>query len=80
MELEISRMNLLDTLALVRGGALRIAIVGIPVIVIGLLFEEHLVANVGWAVSLISFVVWATVIVLTHMLSARIPYELIEDE
>jgi tetratricopeptide (TPR) repeat protein len=80
MELEVSRMNLLDTLSLVRGGALRIAVVGIPVIVIGVLFAEYLVANVGWAVSLISFVVWTTVIVLTHMLSTRIPYELIEDE
>lgn len=80
MELEISRMNLLDTLALVKGGALRIAVVGIPVIVIGVLFTEYLVANVGWAVSLISFAVWTTVIVLTHMLSARIPYELVEDE
>ncbi len=80
MELEVSRMNLLDTLALIRGGALRIAVVGIPVIVIGLIFEEHLVANVGWAVSLISFAVWATVIILSHMLSTRIPYELIRDE
>ena len=80
MELEISRMNLLDTLATVRGGALRIAVVGIPVIVIGLLFEEHLVANVGWAISLISFAVWTTVIVLGHTLAARIPYELVEGE
>lgn len=80
MELEVSRMNLLDTLALVRGGALRIAVVGIPFIVIGLIFEEHLVANVGWAVALVAFAVWTTVIVLVHMLSTRIPYELIEDE
>ena len=80
MELEVSRMNLLDTLSLVRGGALRIAVIGIPVIVIGLLFTEYLVANVGWAVSLISFAVWTAVIVLTHMLSTRIPYDLIEDE
>jgi len=80
MELEIGRMNLLDTLALVRGGALRIAVVGIPVIVIGLLFEEHMVANVGWAVALISFAVWTTVIVLSHMLASRIPYDLVEDE
>ncbi len=80
MELEVSRMNLLDTLALVRGGALRIAVVGIPVIVIGVLFTEYLIANVGWAVSLISLGVWTIVIVLTHMLSTRIPYELIDNE
>lgn len=80
MELEISRMNLLDTLASVRGGALRIAIVGIPLIVIGLLFGEFMVANVGWAVSLISFAVWTTVIVMAHTLAARIPYDMIGDE
>lgn len=78
MELEVSRMNLLDTLATVRGSALRIAVVGIPVIVIGILFEEHLVANIGWAVSLISLTVWTTVIILSHMLAARIPYELVD--
>jgi tetratricopeptide (TPR) repeat protein len=78
MELEVSRMNLLDTLALVRGSALRIAAVGIPVIVIGVLFEEHLIANIGWAVSLISLAVWTAVIVLAHTLAARIPYELVD--
>jgi len=80
MELEISRMNLLDTLATVRGGTLRIAVVGIPVILIGVLLEEHLVANVGWAVSLISFAVWTTVIILGHTLAARLPYDMIGDE
>lgn len=80
MELEVSRMNLLDTLAAVRGGALRIAVVGIPVIVIGLLFEEDIVANVGWAISLISLAVWTTVIILGHTLATRIPYELVGDE
>lgn len=76
MELEISRMNLLDTLALVRGSALRIAAVGLPVIVIGILFEEHLIANIGWAISLIALAVWTTIIILAHMLAERIPYEI----
>ena len=80
MELEISRMNLLDTLGVARGSAMRIAILGFPVIVIGILFDEHLVANVGWAVSLVSLAVWTTVILLSHMLAARIPYELVEDD
>ena len=80
MELEISRMNLLDTLRLVRGSALRIALVGFPVIVAGILFEVILVANVGWALSLVSLAVWTTVIVLGHVLAARIPYEMVEEE
>ncbi|HEX6279407.1 MAG TPA: tetratricopeptide repeat protein [Pyrinomonadaceae bacterium] len=80
MELEISRMNLLDTLAVVRRSALRIAMVGFPVIVVGILVEVHLIANIGWAVSLIAFAVWSVVILMSHMLAARIPYELVEDK
>jgi tetratricopeptide (TPR) repeat protein len=80
MELEISRMNLLDTLRLVRGSALRIALVGFPAIVGGILIEEALVANIGWALSLVSLAVWTTVIILSHMLATRIPYELVEEE
>lgn len=80
MELEISRMNLLDTLDTVKGAALRIAVIGIPVIIIGILAVEYIVANVGWAISLLALAVWCTVIVLSHMLSARIPYDLVEDK
>lgn len=80
MELEISRMNLLDTLDTVKGAALRIALIGVPVIVVGILAVEHMIANVGWAISLVALVVWCAVIVLSHMLSARIPYDLVEDK
>lgn len=80
MELEISRMNLLDTLEMIKGSALRIALIGVPVIVIGIVAAENTIANVGWAVSLVSLAVWSTVIILAHMLSARIPYDLVEDE
>jgi tetratricopeptide (TPR) repeat protein len=77
MELEISRLNLLDTLESVKRSALRIAIVGFPVIVIGLLVGDDLIANIGWAVSLVSFTIWAAMILGINMLSARIPYDLI---
>lgn len=76
MELEISRMNLLDTLDSVKRSCLKIAVIGIPVIVLGLLAEDGMIANVGWAVSLISLVIWLGAIVLSHMLSARIPFDL----
>ena len=80
MELEISRMNLLDTLTVVRRSALRIAMVGFPIIVGGIIAEEGLIANLGWAVSLISFGVWSIVLVMSHMLAARLPYDLVEDK
>lgn len=80
MELEISRMNLLDTLDTVKGSALRIAVIGIPVIIIGIVAVEYMIANVGWAISLVALSVWCVVIVMSHMLSARIPYDLVEDK
>jgi len=80
MELEISRMNLLDTLEMVKRSALRIAVIGLPVIVFGILSENDLIANLGWAVSMISLVIWVAVILLANMLSTRIPYDLVEDE
>ena len=78
MELEISRLNLLDSLDSVKRSSLRIALVGFPAIVTGIVVEDHLIANIGWAVSLISFTIWATMILGTNMLSARIPYDLVE--
>lgn len=80
MELEISRMNLLDTLETVKRSSLRIALIGFPAIIFGVIAEDHTVANIGWAVSIISLTVWATMIILGHMLSARIPYDLVEEE
>ncbi len=75
MELEISRLNLLDSMDSVKRSALRIAIVGFPAIAIGLLIEDSLVTDIGWAVSLFSFTIWAAMILGINMLSARIPYD-----
>jgi tetratricopeptide (TPR) repeat protein len=80
MELEISRVNLVDTLERTKSSALRISFFGFVVIMGGLLAEQFTVANVGWAVSGISLAVWITMIVMIRMLSTRIPFELIEDD
>jgi tetratricopeptide (TPR) repeat protein len=80
MDLEISRVNLVETLERTKRSALRIAIFGFLVIVTGLLFEEFTVANVGWAVSGLSLAVWITMILMIRLLSTRIPFELVEDD
>lgn len=80
MELEISRMNLLETLQSIQRTTLRIAIIGFPFIAAGVILEDNLIANLGWAVSIISLVVWAALILLKNILSARIPFHLVEDE
>ena len=78
MELEISRMNLIETLESAKRSALRISLVGFPAIVFGILFEDRLVADIGWAVSLISLAVWAAVILGINVLSTRIPYDTLD--
>ena len=80
MELEISRVNLLDTLERTKRSSLRIAIFGFLVIGLGVSLGEDLIANLGWAVSALSLTVWIAMIFMTRMLSPRIPFELVEDD
>ena len=80
MELEISRVNLLDTLERTKRSALRLAIFGFVVIGFGIGFADDLVANIGWAGSGLSLVVWVVMILMTRMLSPRIPFELVESD
>ena len=80
MELEISRVNMLETIEKSKKTALRIAFLAFPAILIGILFEDNLVADIGWAISSISLLVWAGLIVSTSLLGQRIPHELVEPE
>jgi tetratricopeptide (TPR) repeat protein len=80
MELEVSRINMLGTLETSRRSALRIAIFAFPLIATGLIFEDSLVTNIGWAVSVIALATWVGIIVGAKMFERRIPYELIENE
>jgi len=80
MELEISRVNLLDTLARTRRAALRMSIIGWGTIALGISLDDSLVANLGWTVSGVSLLVWIVMIVMIKMLSPRIPFEMLETE
>ncbi len=80
MEMEIGRVNLLETVEGSKKTALRIAILAFPAIMIGVLFEDNLIANIGWAVSTVSLLIWTGLIVTAKMLAQRIPYELMNDE
>ena len=80
MELEISRMNLLERLDRWRRTALRLAMYSLPLIAAGTLFDELLLADAGWLVSSIGFLCWVGMNVGIKMLSSRIPYELVENE
>jgi len=80
MELEINRVNLLDTLENSKKTTLKIALFGFPFILLGIVSEENIVANVGWAISSVALLIWIGLILSQRLLSARIPFELLEDE
>lgn len=80
MELEIGRVNMLETVENSKKTALRIACFGFPAIFAGILFEDDLIANIGWAISAVSLLIWAGLIMSTRLLGQRIPYELVESD
>ena len=80
MELEISRVNLLDTLDRTQRSSVRVALVGLVVITLGIAFEDGLIANIGWTVSGVSLLLWIVTMLMKRMLSPRIPFELMETD
>lgn len=80
MELEIARVNLLETVESLKRTALRISMLGFPAILFGVIFEDNLIANIGWAISTVSLTLWAGLILMTHLLAQRIPYDMVERE
>ncbi|MBA2333789.1 MAG: hypothetical protein H0V90_02515 [Blastocatellia bacterium] len=80
MEMEVSRVNLLDLLEGWKKNTLRIAFIGFPLIALGVIFEDNLLANAGWMVSSVSLMIWTAMILIGKMLSPRIPIELLEED
>ncbi len=79
MDMEISRINLLETLERSKRTALKIAMFGFPPIIIGITTGETLISNIGWAISSIALLIWAGLLLSLGLFSDRIPYELVED-
>jgi len=48
------------------------------VIILGMAMPNDLVANVGWAISAISLIIWIVTMLMSRMLAPRIPFELME--
>ena len=80
MELEVGRVNLLETLESSQKTALRIASLAFPAVIAGLLLEDDLIANIGWAVTTVSLLIWTGMIVSVRLLSQRLPYDLVSDD
>jgi tetratricopeptide (TPR) repeat protein len=80
MEMEIARVNLLESLLRSKKTAQRIAFLAFPAIIIGMLFNDDLITNIGWAVSTVSLVIWVGLSVSTKLFDRRIPYEMMAEE
>ncbi|MFM9903971.1 MAG: hypothetical protein ACKVQJ_05295 [Pyrinomonadaceae bacterium] len=80
MEIELSRVNMLETVERSKKTTLNIAFLAFPAVAVGLLFEDNFVANLGWAVSTVSLLIWTGLVISTRMLSQRIPYDLMPSD
>ena len=80
MDLEIGRVNMLETVERSKRTVLRIALYAFPLIAAGIFFEDSLVANIGWAVATVALLIWTGLIITLRMLSQRIPYDLMPSD
>jgi tetratricopeptide (TPR) repeat protein len=80
METEIRRVKMLDSVEAAKRTCLRISFLAFPAITVGVIFEDTLVANLGWAISGVSLVIWTGLIFMSRLLARRIPYELMPDD
>lgn len=79
MELEISRVNLLDGLEKTKKTALKVAFFSFPLIIAGLVTEEFL-TNLGWTMAFVSLVLWIGLTVAQRLFSTRVPMDFDDDE
>ncbi len=75
MDLEVSRVNMLESLERGKRTSLKIAVFGLPWILIGLFLDESLVVNLGWAVSCVALLIWVGMIMSRNILSSRVPLD-----
>ncbi|MEP6946443.1 MAG: tetratricopeptide repeat protein [Acidobacteriota bacterium] len=77
MEMEVGRVSLLETFESVKRTALRLTFMGFPVIFLGMLTEDDMIADTGWAVSAVTLLIWAALNIATKMFATRIPYDML---
>ena len=79
MEMEVSRVNLLENFEGARKTCLKIAFVGFPAIVFGLISDD-LIANIGWAISCVALLIWVGLMFSQSVLSTRVPMDFDEED
>lgn len=76
MDLEIGRVNLLESMDRSRKTAVRAAIVGLPAIAFGMATGNHLVANVGWAIAIVGLTFWTFLRTARRLFESRLPFDI----
>ncbi|MEP7076173.1 MAG: hypothetical protein ABI878_10200 [Acidobacteriota bacterium] len=77
LELEVSRMNLIERLERYQKTALRTVLFGFPLIMVGVLAEEYAVANTGWAIAATAIAAWFGMSLTARLVSGRIPVDMV---
>ncbi|MEO7674330.1 MAG: hypothetical protein ABIU09_09675 [Pyrinomonadaceae bacterium] len=80
MDMEIGRVNLLDALDRWKRTSLRLAFVGFPVIAVGLIYDDTVIANCGWTLSSASLVLWTLIMLGRRVFAPRISMDLLEED
>ncbi|MGB7210789.1 MAG: hypothetical protein WBD27_19190 [Pyrinomonadaceae bacterium] len=80
MEMEIGRVNLLDALDRWKRISLRLAFIGFPMIAVGLVYDDALIANCGWTLSTASLVLWTLIMLGRRVFAPRISMDLLEED
>jgi tetratricopeptide (TPR) repeat protein len=80
MDIEIGRLNLLNSLSRSARTYLRIGLWGLPMIMFGLIVGDTLITDIGWAVSAVAFIAWMALSVASRFFIERIPFEIVEED
>jgi len=80
MDVEIGRLNLLNSLSRSAQTSLRIGLWGLPVIMFGLLVGDSLITDIGWAVSAVALIAWMVLSIASRFFVERIPFEIVNEE
>ena len=79
MDLELGRVKLIDSLFRTRRTVLVAAMVGMLPLMLGLIADDHILVDVGWAITGISLAAWTVCQLISRTLTNRIPYDVMPD-
>ncbi|CAN5452035.1 hypothetical protein BH18ACI1_BH18ACI1_02370 [soil metagenome] len=80
MEMEVSRVNMLEGLERTKKTSLKVAMLSFPAIIFGITLEDSLIANLGWAVSSFALLIWVGIIMSQNLLSSRVPMDFADED